>query len=409
MDQERGDDGRRPPDGTDGTPPDASRGRRDPADASGTGRDPADEPATQSIPRRSAPPRSTPAPPPGSVDPSAPARPYRPGYAKRPAAAGSLDPAGRPVRPTRPYDGDEPGYPYGGFGLTPGSDAGYGPPANGPGGSAAVEPEPPTWWHRRPPRLVTILTAIALILILLFVIVDRLAVTVAEREMAKQLRTSVTQSLACGSTPPTVKDVSIGGFPFLTQILFGKFKSIGVTVEGVPTPGPRIASVHATLKGIHVPFRQIITNSVGDVRVDSVQAAVRVRYDDLNTYLASQPGEVRVSPMDGGRRVEVTSNVDVPLIGTQQVGGVTTFQVRNNQLSLVPSEITLHGALNLSIPLGGLGQLIPTIPLPVGELPFRLTINDASTDASGLSLTATAKDVVLPKQTTPIQCQPAQG
>jgi protein involved in polysaccharide export with SLBB domain len=143
--------------------------------------------------------------------------------------------------------------------------------------------------------------------------------------------------------------------------------------------------------------------------VDSVQARVRVRYDDLNTYLASQPGEVRVSPMDGGRRVEVTSNVDVPLLGTQQVGGITTFQVKNNQLTLVPSEITLRGALNLSIPLGGLGQLIPTIALPVGELPFRLTVNDASTDASGLSLTATAKDVVLPKQSAPVPCQPAQG
>ncbi|MBL7488345.1 DUF2993 domain-containing protein [Frankia sp. AgB1.9] len=370
MNQERGADGQRPGDTSDSGVSDSSWGWRRPADTSSS----------------------------------------RPGRSAQPAATGSFDEPGRPVRPTRPYDDHETGYPpggSGGFGATLGQDEGGQIPPGGYGGTSAPEPSP--WWRRRPPRLAMILGAIAMILILLFVIVDRIAVSVAESEMAKQLRTSVTQGLACGTAPPTVKNVSIGGFPFLTQILFGKFTNIGVTVENVPTPGPRIAFVQANLKGVHVPLHQILTNSVGEVRVDRIQATVRVRYDDLNTYLAGQPGDVQVNPTDGGRSLEITGTADVPIIGPQQVGGVTTFQIHDNQLTLVPTEITLRGALNLSIPLGGLGQLLPSIALPVGELPFRLTVNQASTDASGLSLTATAADVVLPKAAPPAPCKPAQG
>lgn len=369
MNQEPGADGQRPGDGTDGAPPDTSWGWRRPADPSSA----------------------------------------RPGQVAQPAATGSFDEPGRAVRPTRPYDDYGTGYPTGGsggFGAALGQDDGGQPPPDGYGGTF---PAPPPWWRRRPPRLALILGAFAMVLILLFVIVDRIAVSVAESEMAKQLRTSVTQGLACGTTPPTVRNISIGGFPFLTQILFGKFTNIGVTVENVPTPGPRIAWVHANLKGVHVPLHQILTNSVGAVRVDKVQATVRVRYDDLNTFLAGQPGDVRVNPTDGGRRLEITGTADVPILGPQQVGGVTTFEIHDNQLTLVPTEITLRGALNLSIPLGGLGQLLPSIALPVGQLPFRLTVDQASTDASGLALTATAADVVLPKAAPPTPCPPGKG
>jgi hypothetical protein len=312
------------------------------------------------------------------------------------------------VYPTAGYGGVGAGR-SGGTGGYPADpypvDGGNGyPPGGFSGGGAGVEPPAQGW---RPSRRAMIFTAIPLILLLLFVILDRVAVGVAEREMAKQLRTGVTEGLACGAPPPTVKDVSIGGFPFLTQILFGKFQSIGVTVEDLSTPGPRIASVRAKLKGIHVPFGQIVSGKVGDVKVDSAQATVRLRYDDLNTYLAKQPGDLQINPKDDGRRVEITGTADIPFIGSQRVGGVTTFQVRDNKLILVPSEFTLSGLVNLSIPLGDLGQLLPSIPIPVGDLPFQLDITRASTDAAGLSLSATATDLTLPKEGTKPTCQPS--
>ncbi|SQD95380.1 MULTISPECIES: hypothetical protein [unclassified Parafrankia] len=59
---------------------------------------------------------------------------------------------------------------------------------------------------------------------------------------------------------------------------------------------------------------------------------------------------------------------------------------------------------------GGLGDLLPPIPIPVGGLPFDLTIVKASTDAEGLSLTATARDLVLPATETPTRhCPPVEN
>ncbi|ONH32426.1 DUF2993 domain-containing protein [Pseudofrankia asymbiotica] len=410
MNQERGEDGREPGDATRVPRPGASRGWPEAPDADGS--------ATQHIPRRTVPPGSTPVParPPGTfgpTDPPPPASSYRPGRVAPTAAAEPWDETRGWARPTGQDSGYEVLYPaaaYGGFDAAPPGSGGGRPPDDasgaGPGVGGGVGVEPPTRWHP-PRRRVIILTAIPLVLILLLVVFDRVAVSVAEREMAKQLRTSVVENVACGAPPPTVKDVSIGGFPFLTQVLFGKFQNIGVNVENLSTPDLRIASIQAHLKGIHVPFSQIVRNDVGEVRVDSAQATVRVRYDDLNTFLATQPGDLQITPTDNGRRVEITGTADVPLLGSQRVGGVTTFEVRDNKLILVPTEITLRGLLNLNIPLGGLGELIPSIPIPVGELPFQLDITKASTDASGLSLSAVATNLVLPKAEKAPRCKPS--
>ncbi len=252
------------------------------------------------------------------------------------------------------------------------------------GGTPAVPVKP----RRRRRKLLIALVA----LIVLFVVGDRVSVVIAKDQMRQQVEAGVAENIKPGDPIPTVKSVSIGGFPFLTQVLFGKFTNIGVEIEGIPTPGPKISSVKANLKGVHVPLGDAITNNVGQVPVDHVRATVDMTYNDLNAYLAGQ--QVQVKPVDGGKEIEVTGTVNVPVLGTQQVGGITTFEVRNNMLTLVPSEVKLTGAVNLgfSVP----GELLPSIPIPISGLPFHLRIVEASTNATGLSLTATAEDVVLP-------------
>lgn len=288
--------------------------------------------------------------------------------------------------------------------ATPAGPGGHPPPADP--GDGSISPKRRRWRRRR-----RILAIGAVVQLVVLVAGDRFAVSAAEDQMAKQIEASVTESLACDVVPPTVSNVSIGGFPFLTQIMFGNFKNIGVNIEGIPTPGPRISSVEAHLKGLHIPVKKILTNSVGEVPVDNVEATVRLDYDDVNTFLADQPGKIQINPVDGGEQVEVSGTADVPVLGAQEVGGVTTFEIRDNKLILVPSELSLRGGLNFSIPVpGGVGELLPSVPIPVGGLPFDLNIVEASTDASGLSLTATAKDVTLPEaEARTRQCPPTDN
>jgi hypothetical protein len=179
-------------------------------------------------------------------------------------------------------------------------------------------------------------------------------------------------------------------------VVFGKYKNIGVTVDNISTPGPKISEVHANLKGLHVPLGDAISDNVGEVPVDKVNATVALSYNDLNAYLANQPGKVQLNPVDGGRKVEITSTTEIPGLGSQQIGGVTTFQVRANQLTLVPSELRLAGALNFGFNIGSLGDLLPPIPIPISGLPFNLRIIAADTTPTGLSMMASATDVVLP-------------
>lgn len=354
----------------------------------------------------------------GQPAPPPPAGAFQPG---RPAAGGT----GGTDRWEENHEPDEPGHPpipptmsYGSApAMTDAPSRPFSqPPALEPAPVAAPDDHRPLAGttpsagtapaRRRRRRWLWALVA-AVVGLVLLVVGDRAAVSVAEDQMAKQIRVSVAESLECGAPAPTVRDVHIGGFPFLTQILLGKFEEIGVTIEGIATPGPRISAVQAQLSGIHVPLGDMISGSVGAVPVDDIRATVRLDYADLNTYLAGLPGALQVNPVDGGRRVEISGRTDLWLFGSQEIGGVTTFEVRDNVLTLVPSEVTLRGAINATIPVP-VGGLLPPIKIPVGQLPLDLDIVEASTGGAGLSLTATAHDVVLPaaEQPAPRQCPP---
>ncbi|WP_248837154.1 LmeA family phospholipid-binding protein [Frankia sp. AgKG'84/4] len=286
--------------------------------------------------------------------------------------------------------------------------AGDGPVATTPVATTPVATTPVATTARRPRwrrsagprrplasgRRLALIAAVVLVAFLAqFVVADRLAVIVAQRAMASQIRSGALADLPCDTTPPTVSDVHIGGFPFLTQVLTGSFSDVGLTMTGLPTTGPRIERISAHAHGIHVPMFRLATGGDGTIRIDDLAATVRMTYADLNAYLATQPGSVHITPLDGGSRLAITATLNIPLFGDQQVGGVTTFAVHNNKVTLVPSQIMLKGLFNLSIPLGNLGQYFPQVAIPVGDLPFELTVTDATTDATGLNLAATAANI----------------
>lgn len=272
-------------------------------------------------------------------------------------------------------------------GAAAGQDGAFGAGAPPTGTAAAAKPP------RRRRRRGRLLAIVLVVLVVLLVVGDRVGVVVAKGQMRKQVEASVAENIKPGDPVPKVTDVSIGGFPFLTQVLFGKFTDIGVGIDGIPTPGPKISSVKAHLKGLHVPLGDALTDNVGQVPVDDVRATVGITYADLNAFLAKQAVKVQVAPVDGGKKVELSGTVDGPFgLGSTKVSGITTFEVTNNELTLVPSALSVVGGLNFTIPVS---FQIP-VPIPVSGLPFHLRIVKASTNATGLSLTATAKDVVLP-------------
>lgn len=274
------------------------------------------------------------------------------------------------------------------------------PESAAPGGTAPAGPPTTTrrWrfgagWSGGRRRLGLIAVVALAGLLVQGTVADRMAVAFAEHEMAGQIRSGALSDLPCDTTPPRVSNVHIGGFPFLTQVLTGSFQDVSLTMSGLPTPGPRVERISAQVRGVHVPIWRLATGGNGTIRIDRMRATVRMTYADLNAYLATRPGHVRVTPVDGGRQLRISATQNIPLLGAQQISGITTFSVQNNMVTLVPSQISLDGLLHFSLPLGTLGTLLPPIPIPVGDLPFDLTVTSASTDATGLSLAATASDI----------------
>ncbi len=249
-----------------------------------------------------------------------------------------------------------------------------------PAGVMALPTAPARRRRRRRWPIITLIVLFALL-----VVADRASVPIAESQMKAKAQVAVAQSSKDPTVaPPTVTDVSIGGIPFLTQILFGKYDDLRVTVTGISTPGPRISAVTARLQGVHVPFGDAIRGQVGQVPVDKVTADVQISYSDLNTYLASLKlpiGKVQVAPGSDGK-VKVNVDVSLPIvgsiIGSQSIE--TGFTVKDNNLTLV-----LPGGLAL-----------PAIPLPIAGLPFNLRIQSATAGSNGIAVRAAATDVILP-------------
>ena len=270
--------------------------------------------------------------------------------------------------------------------------------------------------RRRWPKITAI---VVVVLLVVLVGVDRLAAHIAVSQMRKQVAVGVDANLQPGQTPPTIRSVSIGGFPFLTQVLFGKYTDIGVGLDNIPTTtdGPRISSVDAHLKGVHVALSDAIGNKIKNVPVDQVTATVQMTYADLNAYLKTQKFAFQLAPADGGKEVKVTGTATLDDLGLSsggtfgsvlgglldsgklQFGGTATFSVENNVLKLTPINLTINGSAGGlggggTIPLGKAGIPI-TIPIP-NDLPFSVKIDSASSTATGLSVTASAKNVSLP-------------
>ncbi|WP_431986593.1 LmeA family phospholipid-binding protein [Streptomyces griseoflavus] len=164
-------------------------------------------------------------------------------------------------------------------------------------------------------RALRILLIVVVILGGIFVIVDRVAVNFAEGEAADRLKAN--ENLA--STP----DVSIEGFPFLTQVAGGTLDEVRVGIEGYEAGTGdggekiRIGDLRADMKG--VDFSSDFSSAVAD----SATGTATVAYDELLKKAKSESTQVApgvtaevVGLSDGGNgKIKVA--VEATVLGTK--------------------------------------------------------------------------------------------
>ncbi|MFD4999627.1 LmeA family phospholipid-binding protein [Streptomyces buecherae] len=222
------------------------------------------------------------------------------------------------------------GAPYhqGAGGYGGGYDA-YGPgqPAGGHGGYDDYDDRaapPPR--RRRRGRGLRVLLILLVILGGLFVAADRIAVNVVESEAAKKIKSK--ENLT--GTP----EVSIKGFPFLTQVVSKKFDEIEVTFDGLTSEengrAIRITEMKATMRDVKV------SDNFSSAVADHAVGRAHVSYADLSK--AAGPGiTVGYAGKDdtGKSRVKISGGLlgfKISAYGTVSVVDGDTIRLRADKI-----------------------------------------------------------------------------
>jgi hypothetical protein len=234
--------------------------------------------------------------------------------------------------------------------------------------------------------------AILLLVLLVLVAADRIAAVAASGAAVQR----VVQSDEGLRQKPTV---SFGGFPFLTQVAFGKYSDIKIGIDDITPPGgPRIEHLSAHLKGAHIPFSKAFGNNVMIIPVDHIVAKASIGFADLNAFLKTQPGGLVLSRGSGGNggAVQVAGSIDQDGV-TIAIAGSATLHADQGQLTLTPQDIHVTGTGfdDIINQLGGLLSLFPPIPVPLPNLPFNLRVTGVSANADGVAVSASVDHVVL--------------
>ncbi|MDJ0345088.1 DUF2993 domain-containing protein [Streptomyces sp. H10-C2] len=233
-------------------------------------------------------------------------------------------------------------------------------------------------------RAARILLIVLVVLGGLFVAADRIAVSVAENKAAE--RAQQTQGL---SSKP---DVSIKGFPFLTQVASDKLDDVKITAHDIQAQGGgerlRIESFTADLHGVR------LSDSYRRAVADTADGSALITYADLS---AAAPPGVTVSyggeGKDGKGKVKVTASVSLQIIGTVKRSVVSEVSVEGG------NTVRLHAdAIPGADSIPGLDKLIREkidFTRKLVGLPSGITLQSVATTPGGITVAASGTHVIL--------------
>jgi hypothetical protein len=224
------------------------------------------------------------------------------------------------------------------------------------------------------------LLVVALLLIGLVLVADRVAVGFAEDRVAEQ----VAEKGGLAGTP----EVDIDGFPFLTQAVGGRYDEVRISLTADQLGQPEGTSADVVLRGVEVPLSSVLAGSVQEVPVERIDGTATLSYALLSAQLGS--GTELEREGDGLR---ITRTLEV--LG-QQVRLTATGQVALDGNDLVVDVEEASGA-GVDVPGFLLDRATDLLDLryPVPALPFGLQLTGVRPAADGVDIRVEATETVL--------------
>ncbi|MFD0023370.1 DUF2993 domain-containing protein [Streptomyces sp. NPDC058382] len=226
-------------------------------------------------------------------------------------------------------------------------------------------------------RALRILLVIVVVLAGVFIAVDRAAVYFAESQAADRVKVS---GADIGST-----DVSIKGFPFLTQVAGSELDEIDVKISGIETSAGgrklRISRMNAELHQVR------LTNGFSGATAERATGTALVSYADL-TKAASEDIAVEYG---GNGKVKVTGSVDI-------LGRTVTRSVLSTVTLVDGHTVRVHADKVPGEGIPGLEKLVrekTDFDREIGGLPNGLKLQKIQPTAAGLEISVTGTEVSL--------------
>lgn len=246
-------------------------------------------------------------------------------------------------------------------------------------------------------RGLRILLVLVVILAGLFVAADRLAVNFAEGKVADKIKSS--QGLE--SDP----QVSIKGFPFLTQVANSQLDEVDITLDGVTatTEGHsvRVTEVRAVLKDVR------INSSFSSATASQADGAAGISYADLSgsapkgatvSYAGPEraaKGQVKVA----GKLTDILKGAGIPmpdavaaLLGDRVFTAYSEVSVSDGK------TVRLRAKSLPDLPVPGLDEQLQKLidyDLKIDGMPSSVALSKVTASPDGLRFSGTGTDVSL--------------
>ncbi|MEV0719549.1 DUF2993 domain-containing protein [Asanoa sp. NPDC050611] len=245
--------------------------------------------------------------------------------------------------------------------------------------------------RRRGRRVLITLLVLLIVIAGILVVGDRVAANFAEKKIAEQ----VSQEVAAQNVQSAPPEVSVGGFPFLTQVVAGQYEKITIVmrdvkgdVDGNQVSLPRLDVVAHDVKASIDTLR----SGQGDVVAKTVDGTGTITYDTV-IGLVDQPG-LKLAEREG----KLVASAPVEVLGQRfTVSGAAELAVKDRQIQIRLKDATAEGLPAVPLAQQVVQNFIQRISINVDipALPFNLTLKQVDPTPDGLAVTATANDVPL--------------
>lgn len=242
-------------------------------------------------------------------------------------------------------------------------------------------------------RALRILLVVVVILGGLFVAADRLAVHFAEGEAADKVK--ATENL--DRTP----DVSIKGFPFLTQVANGELDDVQVRIKdyeaatGKGEQTIRIDDLKADMRGV------TFSGDYSSATAATATGTATIGYDELLRAAKSEPTRVapgitaRVVGLSDGGNGKIKVAVEATVLGTRlpkPVSVLSSVTVHGNEVGVKADALPAFGGVRLA---EGRIRAITDFQQAIDQLPGDIRLDSVRAAPDGVEITVKGAHVKL--------------